>query len=65
MLVWRTSISLSPVVVAMLPRPILVTEPPSGLTENTINTHKYNTIYSSLTKSYYKLAPRISYIEEF
>jgi hypothetical protein len=53
-----------------------VTEPPrkgfiarinlsdSWWSENTINTHKYSTIYWSLSQSYYNLGSRISYIEE-
>jgi hypothetical protein len=32
--------------------------------ENIINTHKYNTIYSSSSRSYYDLGSRISYTEE-
>jgi hypothetical protein len=32
--------------------------------ENTINTHKYNTIYWSSSKSYYNLSSHINYIEE-
>jgi hypothetical protein len=32
--------------------------------ENTINTHKYNTIYWSSSKSYYNLSSRINYTEE-
>jgi hypothetical protein len=36
----------------------------SRRSENTINTHKYNTIYWSSSRSYYNLGSRISYIEE-
>jgi hypothetical protein len=36
----------------------------SRWSENTINTHKYNTIYWSLSRSYYNLGSHISYIEE-
>jgi hypothetical protein len=36
----------------------------SRQSENTINTHKYNTIYWNLSRSYYNLGSRISYIEE-
>jgi hypothetical protein len=36
----------------------------SRWSENTINTHKYNTIYWSSTRSCYNLGSRISYIEE-
>jgi hypothetical protein len=36
----------------------------SRRSENTINTQKYNTLYWSLSKSYYNLGSRISYIEE-
>jgi hypothetical protein len=36
----------------------------SRRSENTINTHKYNTIYWSLSKSYYNLSSRINYTEE-
>jgi hypothetical protein len=35
----------------------------SRWSENTIKTHKYNTIYWSLSRSYYNLGSRISYIE--
>jgi hypothetical protein len=36
----------------------------SRWSENTINTHKYNTIYWSSSRSFYNLGSRISYIEE-
>jgi hypothetical protein len=36
----------------------------SRRSENTINTHKYNTIYWSSNRSYYNLGSCISYIEE-
>ncbi len=36
----------------------------SRWSENTINTHKYNTIYWSLSKKYYNLSSCINYIEE-
>jgi hypothetical protein len=36
----------------------------SRWSENTINTHKYNTIYCSSSRSYYNLASCISYTEE-
>jgi hypothetical protein len=36
----------------------------SRWSENTINTHKYNTIYWSSSRSYYNLDSHISYIEE-
>jgi hypothetical protein len=37
----------------------------SRWSENTINTHKYNTIYWSSSRSYYNLGSRISFREEF
>jgi hypothetical protein len=37
----------------------------SRWSENTINTHKYNTIYWSSTKIYYSFSSRINYTEEF
>jgi hypothetical protein len=36
----------------------------SRRSKNTINTHKYNTIYWSSSRSYYNSVSRISYIEE-
>jgi hypothetical protein len=36
----------------------------SRWSENTINTHKYNTIYWSSSRSYYNLSSRINYTEE-
>jgi hypothetical protein len=36
----------------------------SRLSENTINTHKYNTIFQSSNRSYYNLGSCISYIDE-
>jgi hypothetical protein len=36
----------------------------SWRSENTINTHKYNTIYWSSIKSYYNFCSRINYTEE-
>jgi hypothetical protein len=36
----------------------------SRRSENTINTHKYNTIYWNSNRSYYNLGSCISYIEE-
>jgi hypothetical protein len=37
----------------------------SRQSENRINTHKYNTIYSSSNRSYYNLGLCIGYIERF
>jgi hypothetical protein len=36
----------------------------SWRSENTINTHKYNTIYWSLSRNYYNLSSRINYTED-